>query len=72
MEVEDFPSLANDQPTLPEIRLETPPEGRNNWLMSRTYRISRRTYQRVTDSRTPRTPGYRAYQMHKRGAVTFD
>ena len=40
--------------------------------MSRTYRISRRTYQRVTDSRTPRRPGARTYQAYRDGSVMLD
>lgn len=39
--------------------------------MSRTYRTSRRTFSRVTDSRTPRSPGYRSYQG-RRGEVRLD
>ena len=40
--------------------------------MSHTYRINRRTYTRSSDSRTPRTPGYRTCQAYRDGSVTFD
>ena len=44
----------------------------DNRTMSRTYRTNRRTYQRVPDSRTPRTPGARTYQAYRDGTVLFD
>ena len=40
--------------------------------MSRTYRTSRRTFAPVPDSRTPRTPGARGYQVFVDGTVMLD
>lgn len=69
-----IPSAQLYHTTLPpyQIRLETPCEGRNTQVMSRTYRTSRRTFSRVTDSRTPRTPGARGYQVFGDGSFRFE
>ena len=48
--------------------LASPRQGRDNLCVSRTFRISRRTFKPVPDSRTPRSSGARGYQLFADGS----